>query len=46
MRALPNGKMQYERKIGLKSAEIPKDYDSLKEEIKLWPRLGMDPENK
>ena len=31
----------FEKKIGLKGSEPPHDYESLKEEIKKWPRLGM-----
>ena len=38
---IKNKVVYFEKKIGLKGPDVPHDYESLKEEIKLWPRLGM-----
>ena len=38
---IKNKVVYFEKKIGLKGQDVPHDYESLKEEIKLWPRIGM-----
>jgi hypothetical protein len=36
------GKKHFQKKIGFKNANPPASMDQLKDEIKKWPRIGME----